>query len=289
MSPLEQSKLPFFYLEKTERSDQVRLVHRRHYGKNRSGTEEERQLLPPKSHPVGFRSGGNTFLFDSQLGCVYILTQLPSSLTKAYQETEEDLTISRKSLPFEEFFKCGNDYRRTENFPYPANRCQTVIGSTFPDLSSMPPVTDREFVYSWLLLLFGLFIFLLLVVSICFYAWPEFRKACKLRKQLPKKRELKKVSTQKLTRTSSPSTLVKNGNIDGTSTLANSKINKFKVRVVIKDTTSKSPKSRYVASSTTDTTDTESRESTHFKYSAKQTLPLSKKKSPVSATMSAML
>lgn len=120
----ERATAHYFYLEKNERPDQVLLVHRTNFKAKQAGeaqsdaelkAEMMRQLLPPSSHPVGYKNGENTFLFDNLLGCVYIIHRLPASLEALYKKYEgnpaaAEMTFSRTNVPYEEFFRCDVEY-----------------------------------------------------------------------------------------------------------------------------------------------------------------------------------
>lgn len=123
----ERATAHYFYLEKNERPDQVLLVHRTNFKAKQAASSPEaqsdaelkaemmRQLLPPSSHPVGYKNGENTFLFDNLLGCVYIIHRLPASLEALYKKYEgnpaaAEMTFSRTNVPYEEFFRCDVEY-----------------------------------------------------------------------------------------------------------------------------------------------------------------------------------
>ena len=107
---VDRTRAYFYYLEKTSKPNEVRLVHRRNYASPRPGSPQQRPLLSPSQRPIGYKSGPNTFLFDTVLGCVYVIRGMPNSLEAAYEKSRSDLILERKNIPYEDFFKCNVDY-----------------------------------------------------------------------------------------------------------------------------------------------------------------------------------
>ena len=69
----------------------------------------------------------DAYLFDTVLGCVYIIQKMPASLNDAFSSRSQNLVLKRSNVPYERFFNCN--YTLPKNWPYDLNRCETTVDS----------------------------------------------------------------------------------------------------------------------------------------------------------------
>ena len=129
----ERTHAAFYYLEKTEKTDDVLLVHRRNINRPRPSDMVTRRPGDPRSRklmsqlPVGYRFNGSIYLFDSRLGCVYMIGDFGQLGPEYVRDPPKDQYRARKNIPYERFFRCGDEFVLANNFAlrHPANRCET--------------------------------------------------------------------------------------------------------------------------------------------------------------------
>ena len=107
------NEVEFYYLEKTDRSDEIIFLHRFSHQSvriTRSAEENRNRQLFSDEHelPVGFRNNTNVYLFDSNLGCVHVIT--PVSSLKSSDPRLKDIIRKRVNIPYEQFFECDSSF-----------------------------------------------------------------------------------------------------------------------------------------------------------------------------------
>lgn len=109
----------YFYMLKTNRSDNVMLKKRTDNMNNKFLQDSKQQIF--MNLAKGFRHNGDVYLFDSLVGCVYIIHNFTMKLS---EEKRDTILLKRTNVPYERFFHCrGNLLAPLSKFN--KTRCET--------------------------------------------------------------------------------------------------------------------------------------------------------------------
>lgn len=146
---------PYFYLQLTENSDELRLQP----SNQMEGSLSQPERSPFKALPVGYRYGKNAYFFDQEKYCVYIL-----ELRGQLKHQKDVLILPRKNVPYEIFFDCDTTEfpKKFRNYETNSeNRCDTLFN---PKSTSNETQSDESVFKKWNIKLIILVLSVILVV-----------------------------------------------------------------------------------------------------------------------------
>lgn len=170
----------FYFIERGDMVNKVVLVPRMERKKKKGNPK--RQLM--SSVPRGYCLGSDVFLFDTLLGCVYIIRNLNMSLAKTKKRTEV-ISLTMDSIPLEQFIICP-EFPVVSPFPHDAGRCNLSLEEE-PPQEPLAVKSDESNLLIWLLVVFFFIISIAIIITIVSLGLKQFWvKSCQVEIEDPK-------------------------------------------------------------------------------------------------------
>lgn len=131
----------YYYIQITDNPNKLLLVHPSRYEKS----NEETFLLHRLPFGYSEKSTRKLYLFDSLIGCVYIIHPMPPSLRKLFNY-QSNIELTRTNIPFEKWFSCSDKFPFSYHFGnrYPPNRCEKSLKSNLEDQNTTMSSSDQK-------------------------------------------------------------------------------------------------------------------------------------------------